>query len=102
MTNSLVGDHQVVVVDVDGGPEGGKSVDFVKKKKKRNHEYRATLRIKFPTLRQDTIKAPNSDMLPFSLATPHRSLPPPTVYATCGNLCNLLENAEIGLNARMK
>ena len=76
MTNLLVGDHQVVVVDVDGGPEGGKSVDFVKKKKKN------------PPLRQDTIKAPNSDMLPFSLATPHRSLPPPTVYATCGNLCN--------------
>ena len=27
MTNSLVGDHQVAVVDVDGGPEGGKSLD---------------------------------------------------------------------------
>ena len=31
MTNSLVGDHQVAVVDVDGGPEGGKSRDFFKK-----------------------------------------------------------------------
>ena len=30
MTNSLVGDHQVAVVDVDGGPEGGKSRDFFK------------------------------------------------------------------------
>ena len=28
MINSLVGDHQVAVVDVDGGPEGGKSLDF--------------------------------------------------------------------------
>ena len=28
MTNSLVGDHQVAVVDADGGPEGGKSRDF--------------------------------------------------------------------------
>ena len=31
MTNSLVGDHQVVVVDADGGPVGGKSSDFFKK-----------------------------------------------------------------------
>ena len=30
MTISLVGDHQVAVVDVDGGPEGGKSRDFLK------------------------------------------------------------------------
>ena len=30
MTNSLVGDNQVAVVDVDGGPEGGKSRDFFK------------------------------------------------------------------------
>ena len=36
MTNSLVGGHQVEVVNVDGGPEGGKSVDFVKKKKKKS------------------------------------------------------------------
>ena len=28
MTNSLVGDHQVAVVDVNGGPGGGKSLDF--------------------------------------------------------------------------
>ena len=31
MTNSLVGDHQVAVVDVDGGPEGGKGLDFFEK-----------------------------------------------------------------------
>ena len=31
MTNLLVGDHQVAVVDVDGGPEDGKSRDFFKK-----------------------------------------------------------------------
>ena len=30
MTNSLVGDHQVAVVDVDGAPEDGKSRDFFK------------------------------------------------------------------------
>ena len=29
MTNSLVVDHQVVVVDVDGGPGGGKSLFFL-------------------------------------------------------------------------
>ena len=30
MTKSLlVGDHQVVVVNVDGGPEGGKSLYFL-------------------------------------------------------------------------
>ena len=28
MTNSPVGDHHVSVVDVDGEPEGGKSLDF--------------------------------------------------------------------------
>ena len=28
MTNSLVGDHKVAMVDNDGGPEGGKSLDF--------------------------------------------------------------------------
>ena len=31
MTNLLVGDYQVAVVDADGGPEGGKSLDFFKK-----------------------------------------------------------------------
>ena len=31
MTNSLVGDHQVAVVAVDGAPEDGKSRDFFKK-----------------------------------------------------------------------
>ena len=31
MTNSLIEDHQVAVVDADGGPEGGKSPDFFKK-----------------------------------------------------------------------
>ena len=30
MTNSLVGDHQVAVVDVDGGPEGQKKSEFFK------------------------------------------------------------------------
>ena len=30
MTNSLVGYQQVAVVDVDEGPEGGKSLDFLK------------------------------------------------------------------------
>ena len=29
MTNSLVGDPQVAVVDVDGGAESGKSLDFL-------------------------------------------------------------------------
>ena len=29
MINSLVGDHQVAVVDVDGGPEGVRSPDFL-------------------------------------------------------------------------
>ena len=28
-TNILVGDHQVAVVDIDWGPEGGKSLDFL-------------------------------------------------------------------------
>ena len=50
MTNSLIGDHQVAVSDVAGGPEGGKSLDFLKK-------YIATPR-------EDTLQAPNSDMLP--------------------------------------
>ena len=30
LMTSLVGDHQVAVVDVDEGPEGGKSLDFLK------------------------------------------------------------------------
>ena len=33
MKNSLVGDHKVAVVDVDGGPEGGNSLDLKKLKK---------------------------------------------------------------------
>ena len=28
MTNSLIEDHQVAVVDADGGSEGGKNPDF--------------------------------------------------------------------------
>ena len=32
MTNLLVGDHQVAVVDVDGGLGGGKSRYFLQKK----------------------------------------------------------------------
>ena len=68
MTNSLVGDHQVAIVDVNGGPEGGKNLDFLnfptsllyKKHCLKNHEDPKALSSKFPTPRQDTLSALNS------------------------------------------
>ena len=62
MTNSLVGDHQVAVVDVDGELEVEKSgfltfqlvyciIILVGK----NHEHPITLSIKFPNPRQVTL-----------------------------------------------
>ena len=59
MTNSLVGDHQVAVVDVDGGPEGGFLTGLLYNKSclKKSSEKKdpTTLSIKFPTPRQDTL-----------------------------------------------
>ena len=86
MTNSLVGDHQVAVVDVDQGPEVGKSLDFFNfptillyiyiKHCPKNHEDSTTLSKKFPTPRQDTLSASNSYVVapPFAILDARESL----------------------------
>ena len=73
MTNSLAGDHQAAVVDVDRGPAGGKSLDFLnfptsllysKHCPKKIMKIRQLQLKNFPTLVKTLLKAPNLVIVP--------------------------------------